>query len=69
MPDVGNMKDQFVVTCGHTGLPFQMCADDQQTKLEWILAIKKVGTNKKWMETLYKGADVVNNSKTLWLKS
>ena len=42
MPDKGKRMYCFEVTCGKTGVPFEMCSDDQRSKHEWMLAIKKV---------------------------
>ena len=42
LPDKGSKKYMFRVTCGHTGTPFLIYADDQRSKHEWILAIKRV---------------------------
>ena len=42
MPDRGKKKFCFQVTCGHTGKPFEITADNQRSKHEWMLAIKKV---------------------------
>ena len=40
--DRGKKRCLFEVTCGHTGVAFEISADDQRSKHEWILAIKKV---------------------------
>ena len=42
MPDKGKRMYCFEVTCGKTGTPFEICSDDQRSKHEWMLAIKKV---------------------------
>ncbi len=42
IPDKGKRKCLFEVTCGHTGTPFEIFADDQKMKHEWMLAIRKV---------------------------
>ena len=42
MADKGKRMYCFEVTCGKTGVPFEICSDDQRSKHEWMLAIKKV---------------------------
>ena len=42
IPDRGKRKCIFEVTCGLSGKLFEISADDQRTRQEWILAIKKV---------------------------
>ena len=42
--DKGKKRYMFEVTCGHTGKNFEIFADDQRSKHEWMLAIKKVGS-------------------------
>ena len=42
MPDKGKRMYCFEVTCGKTGVPFEICSDDQRSKHDWMLAIKKV---------------------------
>ena len=49
--DQGKRRCLFEVTCGHTGVPFQMSCDDHRGKHEWILAVKKVQAAMK----LYRG--------------
>ena len=56
IPDKGKRKCLFEVTCGHTGTPFEISADDQRTKHEWILAIKKV-----WLMYTYKSKVLYDN--------
>ncbi|XP_064394546.1 uncharacterized protein LOC135341815 [Halichondria panicea] len=41
IPDKGKRRFCFHVTCGHTGTPFEIAAEDQRTKHEWMLAIRK----------------------------
>lgn len=43
IPDKGTRRYRFGVTCGHTGVLFEISADDQRMKHDWMLAIRKVG--------------------------
>ena len=40
--DIGRRMHCFEVICGLTGKPFEMSADDEKSRHEWILAIRKV---------------------------
>ena len=40
--DIGRRMHCFEVICGLTKKPFEMSADDEKSRHEWILAIKKV---------------------------
>ena len=42
IPDKGSRKYRFLIACGHTGKPLEICADDQRINHGWILAIRKV---------------------------
>ena len=43
IPDKGKRKCLFEVTCGHTGTPFEISADDQRTKHELISPLQRCG--------------------------
>ena len=40
--NIGRRMHCFEVICGLTKKPFEMSADDEKSRHEWILAIKKV---------------------------
>jgi hypothetical protein len=40
--DIGRRMHCFEVVCGLTKKQFEMSADDEKSRHEWILAIKKV---------------------------
>ena len=40
--DIGKRMHCLEVICGQTKKPFEMSADDEKSRHEWILAIKKV---------------------------
>ena len=40
--NIGKRTHCFEVICGLTKKPFEMSADDEKSRHEWILAIKKV---------------------------
>lgn len=42
MEDKGNRKHKFTVTCGGTSTPYEICADDNRSRNEWMLDISKV---------------------------
>ena len=42
IPDQGKRLFCFEVICGKTGKCFEISADDEKSRHEWILAIKKV---------------------------
>lgn len=37
-------KHRFLVTCGDSGIPYEMCAETNRERNEWILEIRKVTT-------------------------
>ena len=44
IPDQGKRRHCFEVVCGKTSKPYEISADDEKSRHDWILAIKKVLT-------------------------
>ena len=42
LEDKGSHKHRFLVTCGVTGIPYEISAESNRERNEWMLEIKKV---------------------------
>ena len=42
LSEKGDRKHKFIVTCGKTGKQYEISADDNRTRNEWLLDIGKV---------------------------
>ena len=42
LEDKGGHKHRFVVTCGVSGTPYEISAESNRERNEWMLEIKKV---------------------------